>query len=76
MAKKPRQGPVDSEVVAAIREAVKEAQQPDKVSRRLEAWLADLSLGRTDLASRGEFRKHFDAVTKAMDVSPEEEDAQ
>ena len=34
---------LDSEVIKAIQEAVREAGQPDKVAKRIEAWLNAMS---------------------------------
>lgn len=34
---------LDREVIKAIQEAVREAEQPDKVAKRIEAWLSAMS---------------------------------
>lgn len=42
---------LDREVIKAIQEAVRETEQPDKVAKRIEAWLNAMStseLGATD----------------------------
>ena len=53
----------DKEVIAAIREAVRGQRQPDKVAKRIEAWLNAIS---TSELSAGEEREHLNNVLNAI----------
>lgn len=61
----------DKEVIEAIREAVREQRQPDKVARRIEAWLNAIST--SDLGASDE-REHLDKVLNAIKGESYEED--
>lgn len=62
----PYQGPLDPEVVRAIREATDQAGQPTVVAERLVNWLAEASLGRTDFGNAREAEQYFSAIRQAL----------
>ncbi|MDY6804952.1 MAG: CxC ATPase DNA modification system associated small protein [Cyanobacteriota bacterium] len=61
----------DEKVIAAIREAVREQRQPDKVAKRIEAWLNAIS---TSELGASEEREYLNNVLNAIKGESDEED--
>jgi hypothetical protein len=57
---------LDREVIKAIQEAVREAGQPDKVAKRIEAWLSAMSA--SELSSTDE-QGYLENVRSAITVN-------
>lgn len=57
---------LDREVVKAIQESVREAGQPDKVAKRIEAWLNAMSA--SELSATDE-QGHLENVRAAITVN-------
>ncbi|GAB4527090.1 MAG: hypothetical protein Tsb0014_07620 [Pleurocapsa sp.] len=61
---------LDSEIIKAIQDAVKEENQSDSVAKRLIAWIeamSNLELSNTDNSN------HLDSIYNAIDITKPEE---
>ena len=56
---------IDVEVIKAISKAVEEENQPDKVAKRVIAWLNKLS---EESLNKEENSRHLDTVLKAIKI--------
>jgi hexokinase len=56
---------LDPELVSAVEEVCKELEQPDKVAKRLVAWLKESSEKQLSAAQDGE---HLDMLRKAIEI--------
>lgn len=60
------------EVRNAIRQAVREAQQPEGVAEKLISWIDRVASGGESLADDESVRRHLDVIMDALEVEPVE----
>ena len=65
---------LDREVIKAIQEAVREAGQPDKVAKRIEAWLNAMSTSEVSATDEQEYLEKVRAAIVVNVIGGSDED--
>ncbi len=66
---------LDPLLVEAIREAVAESGESEKVAVPVLAWLNELSRGGTELSNKAERKRHFDLIKRKLSRRYDGDDA-